>query len=163
VRVKASAFRQCALRVVSGAALVVWALVVSPPATPAGAANVLEKLFYLPGPRYDAIVPACDWPTALAKIQARFASKENRFWQSDLLIVEFDRIRQTAFLPWVRGTVPRRFCSGRALTSDGLWRPVHYSIIEDGGMIGGSWGVEWCVVGVDRNRAYDPGCKMARP
>jgi hypothetical protein len=47
--------------------------------------------------------------------------------------------------------------------SDGRWRPVHYSIIEDGGMISASWGVEWCVVGIDRNWAYNPACKMARP
>ena len=30
-------------------------------------------------------------------------------------------------------------------------------------MIGSSWGVEWCVVGLDRNWAYNPACKMARP
>jgi hypothetical protein len=26
-----------------------------------------------------------------------------------------------------------------------------------------TWGVEWCVVGLDRNWAYNPACKMARP
>jgi hypothetical protein len=30
-------------------------------------------------------------------------------------------------------------------------------------MIGASWGVEWCVVGLDRNWAYNPACRMARP
>jgi hypothetical protein len=40
---------------------------------------------------------------------------------------------------------------------------VYYSIGEDTGFIGWSWGIEWCVVGVDRNWAYNPGCKMARP
>ena len=25
------------------------------------------------------------------------------------------------------------------------------------------WGVEWCVVGLDRNWAYNPACKMAQP
>jgi hypothetical protein len=30
-------------------------------------------------------------------------------------------------------------------------------------MIGASWGVEWCVVGLDRDWAYNPRCKMARP
>ena len=28
-------------------------------------------------------------------------------------------------------------------------------------MIGANWGVEWCVVGVDRNWAYNPACKAA--
>jgi len=26
-----------------------------------------------------------------------------------------------------------------------------------------TWGVEWCVVGLDRNWAYNPACKMAQP
>jgi hypothetical protein len=30
-------------------------------------------------------------------------------------------------------------------------------------MIGSTYGVEWCVVGFDRNMAYSPACKMARP
>ena len=33
----------------------------------------------------------------------------------------------------------------------------------DTGMIAASWGVEWCVVGLDRDWAYNPRCKMARP
>jgi hypothetical protein len=47
--------------------------------------------------------------------------------------------------------------------SDGRQHTVHYSIAEDAGIIGMSWGVEWCVVGLDRNWAYNPACKMARP
>ena len=40
---------------------------------------------------------------------------------------------------------------------------VHYSIIEDGGFAGFGQGVEWCVTGLDRNWAYGPGCRAARP
>ncbi|MBM3530067.1 MAG: hypothetical protein FJX62_18450 [Alphaproteobacteria bacterium] len=146
------------LRIVIGALALAAAL-----NTPAGAASVPEKGIYLSGKNFHGIVPPCDWPSALARIQSRFASKEARFWDSDLRIVDFERVRQTAYRPWARDTVPRRFCSGRVLTSDGRRRTIHYSIIEDGGHIGVSWGVEWCVVGVDRNWAYNPGCKMARP
>jgi hypothetical protein len=49
------------------------------------------------------------------------------------------------------------------LVSDGHWRTVRYSIVEDGGMIGWTWGVQWCVVGVDRNWAYNPECAAAGP
>jgi hypothetical protein len=132
-------------------------------AAPAGAASLLEKNFYLGGPRYDSMLPACDEPRALRTIANRFATKEGRFWNSALQIVEFDRIKETAYHPWADASIPRRFCSGRALVSDGIWRELHYSIIEDGGMIGWKWGVEWCVVGVDRNWAYNPQCRMARP
>jgi hypothetical protein len=130
---------------------------------PAGAASWLEKNFWLSGPRYDAIVPPCDSGWALDKIRARFGTKESRFWNSDLTLLEFGHIRQIAFRPWAEATIPRRWCSGKVLVSDGRWRPVYYSIIEDGGMIGATWGVEWCVVGLDRNWAYNPNCKMARP
>jgi hypothetical protein len=130
---------------------------------PAAAANWLEKNFYLSGPRFESVIPACDTSWALSTIQRRFGTKEGRFWNSGLQITDFDRVREVAFRPWANGTIPRRFCTGRVLTSDGRWRPVHYSIIEDGGVIGATWGVEWCVVGLDRNWAYNPSCKMARP
>jgi hypothetical protein len=130
---------------------------------PADAASWLEKNFWLSGPRYDAIVPLCEDGWALGKIQSRFATKESRFWNSALQIVGFERVQEIAFRPWAPETIPRRFCKGVALVSDGIKRPVYYSIIEDGGIIGATWGVEWCVVGLDRNWAYNPRCKMARP
>ena len=128
---------------------------------PAGAASWLEKNFYLSGPRFDSQLPACD--QALSTIQRRFATKEGRFWNSNLQITDFDRIREVAYRPWADGTIPRRFCSGRALTSDGRWHTLRYSIVEDGGMIGMTWGVQWCVVGLDRNWAYNPACQAAGP
>lgn len=132
-------------------------------AAPAAAASWLEKNFYLSGPRYDAVLPACNAASALSKIVGRFAVKESRFWNSSLTIQDVNAIREVSFRPWMEGTVPRRFCTGKVLVSDGRWRTMHYSIIEDGGMIGASWGVEWCVVGLDRNWAYNPSCKMALP
>jgi hypothetical protein len=125
----------------------------------ANAANWFEKNLYLSGPRYDAVLPPCD--AALGKIRSGFATKESRFWNSDLQLIEFDRIRQVSFRPWAESTIPRRFCTARALTSDGRRRTVHYSIIEDGGFASHGWGVQWCVVGLDRNWAYNPRCKMA--
>jgi len=88
---------------------------------------------------------------------------EKNFWNSDLKIVGFQDIRETAFRPWAAQTIPRRFCSAIVLTSDGIRRPLHYSIAEDTGMIGANWGIEWCVTGTDRNWAYNPGCAMAQP
>jgi hypothetical protein len=129
----------------------------------ASAASIFEKNFWLSGPRFDAELPACQSPWALGSIKYKFSQKEGRFWVSDLTIVEFDRIHETAFRPWAEGTIPRRHCSGLVLISDGRWRPVHYSIIEDSGNIGVSWGVEFCVAGIDRNWAYNPACKLAQP
>lgn len=129
----------------------------------ASAAGLLEQNFYLSGPRYSGHLPACDTRAALDDIAGDFASKESKFWQSDLKIVSFDDVRETAYRPWAADTIPRRFCSAKAFVSDGHWRPVYYFIGEDTSMIGASWGVQWCVTGLDRNWAYNPTCKMARP
>jgi hypothetical protein len=133
------------------------------PVAPASAASIFELNFWLSGPRYDGVLPACDAPAALGIISSRFAEKEGRFWNSNLTIQGYERIRETAYRPWAPNTIPRRFCTARALVSDGLKHPVHYSIGETTGTIGATWGVEWCVVGLDRNMAYSPACKMARP
>ena len=146
------------------AALLVSALAVTLTtlsAPPAAAANWLELNFYLSGPRFDGVLPPCE--AALDKITARFAEKEGKFWNSSLSIVGFSDVRETAFRTWAPNTIPRRFCSAMAYVSDGLKHPIHYSIGEDTGIIGATWGVEWCVVGLDRNWAYNPACKMAKP
>ena len=139
------------------------ALITVTAGAPAGAANWFEKNGYLIGPRFDSQLPACDDAGALSTIQRRFATKEGRFWNSDLRIQSIEQVKEIAFRPWADGTIPRRFCTGRALTSDGKWHTVRFSIVEDGGMIGASWGVNWCVVGLDRNWAYNPACQSAGP
>jgi hypothetical protein len=144
-------------------ALILAVLAVSGAAGPGRTAGFFEKNFYLSGPRYSADVPLCEEYGPLSRIRSNFSTKEGRFWNSDLQITTFDRIREVAYRPWADGTIPRRFCSGRALISDGHWRTVRYSIVEDGGMIGWKWGVQWCVVGVDRNWANNPECIAAGP
>jgi hypothetical protein len=62
-------------------------------ATRAEAANWLELNFWLSGPRYDAVLPACEDPLVLKKIIQRFGEKEHAYWQSDLQIVAFERIQ----------------------------------------------------------------------
>ena|SRR6186997_550503 len=136
-------------------------LVVLGAAAPAKAANWLEQNFYLSGPRYDGALPECE--AALDTVASRFALKEGRFWNSSLQILSFEKVRQIAYRPWAYGTIPRRFCSATATVSDGRKHKVSYSIGEDTGFIGATWGVEWCVDGLDRNWAYNPRCKMARP
>ena len=132
-------------------------------AAPVRAAGWLELNSWLEGPRYDGVLPACADPAALAEIASRFADKESRFWTSAQEILRIDHVRETAFRPWDRDLIPRRVCAGRALLSDNSLRPVYYWIGEDTGIIGATWGVQWCVVGYDRNWAYSPDCRMARP
>jgi len=107
------------------------------------------------------ILPPCE--AALGDVAAAFQEKESRFWNSNLHIVNFAQVRETAFRPWSAQVATRRFCSAEAQVSDGVWRPVHFSIDAGMGEIGATWGVQWCVAGLDRNWAYNPDCRMARP
>ena len=135
------------------------ALLISSPA--AQAANPLELNFGLFGPKYDGRVAECE--RALSTIASQFQEKESKFWNSALVITGFGRIQETAFRPWQSDNIPRRYCSGDVMLSDGKMR-------TDGNLgktltynPGFGQGVEWCVTGLDRNWAYSPGCRAARP
>ena len=141
-----------------GAALVAGLMAVGGSAQ---AANPFELNFWLSGPRYDGRVGDCE--SVLSTISSQFHEKEATFWNSPLEITGYDRIHETAFRPWQSDNIPRRYCSGDVMLSDGKKRTVHYSIIEDGGFAGFGQGVEWCVTGLDRNWAYNPSCRAARP
>ena len=127
----------------------------------AEAANPLELNFGLFGPSYDGRVAPCE--SALGTITSQFQEKESTFWNSNLRITAYGQVHETKFRPWQSDNIPRRYCSAEAMISDGKIRTVHYSIIEDGGFAGYGQGVEWCVVGLDRDWAYNPRCKAARP
>jgi hypothetical protein len=127
----------------------------------AQAAYPWELNFWLSGPRYDGRVAECE--RALGTITSQFQEKESTFWNSSLQITAYGSIHETAFRPWQSDNIPRRYCSADVMLSDGKRHTVHYSIIEDGGFAGFGQGVEWCVTGLDRNWAYNPGCKAARP
>jgi hypothetical protein len=113
--------------------------------------------------RNTGYVPACDSPWALDVIAWRFGYKERRFWGSDAFISRFGNVREIAYRPWGPDFIPRRFCSAKVRVSEFHDSQVYYSIIEKAGFAGVGWGVEWCVVGYDRNLAYAPNCRAARP
>jgi hypothetical protein len=127
----------------------------------AEAANPLELNFWLSGPNYDGRLQECE--AVLGTITSQFQEKESTFWNSSLQITSYGQVRETAFRPWQSDNIPRRYCSAEAMLSDGRMRTVHYSIMEDGGFASIGQGVEWCVTGLDRNWAYNPNCRSARP
>ena len=131
-------------------------------ARPGHAASLFDN-FFMTGPGYTGNIPACDDGWALNLISSRFSTKESRFWNSRLQILGYEQVRQVGYRSWAENTVPRRFCTALAKVSDGRKHLVRYSIVEDGGILGMKWGVEWCVVGLDRNWAYNPACSMAGP
>lgn len=135
-------------------------------ALPAAAANRAGYLYEDAEQRiipWSGAMPGCTDPSVLGRIQSRFAQKESEYWSSALTIVGFEKIRPVAVRPWGQDFVPRRFCSGIVTVSDGKKRRVDYAVGEDLGLLGVTWGVTWCVSGLDRNRAYGADCRAARP
>ena len=114
---------------------------------------------------YDDKFPLCHDPRVLETITARFAEKEHKFWSSSLTILAYDRIKPVAWKPWGLDFIPRRYCTATVTTSDGKRRRIDYSVREDLDLfiIAQTWGVEWCVSGLDRNLGFAPHCRMARP
>jgi hypothetical protein len=106
-------------------------------------------------------LPLCE--EALGKAAGRFAAKERAYWNSNAAVGMTLEIRQIAVNPWGPYFIPRRFCTARVMMNDGLERRMDYVIQAGTGLAGVGYGVEVCVSGFDRNLAYAPDCKMARP
>jgi hypothetical protein len=112
---------------------------------------------------FDSVLPACDDSAPLNEILARFHERESEFWRTGLEIAAFEHIREIGFRSNGLDYIPRRYCAARVILNDSKVRSVSYSISKDLGGIGDRFGIEWCVVGLDRNDAFAPNCKMARP
>ena len=116
--------------------------------------------------RYDYYweqLPGCADPRVLSRIQSRFYERESEFWKSGLAIPGFDQIREIGLRTNGLDYIPRRYCMAQAYLNNGSLHTVSYSVVEDMGIIGWDFGVDWCVAGLDRNYADAPDCKMARP
>jgi len=112
---------------------------------------------------YSGNLPPCEDPGVLLRISDRFAQKESEYWPSPLQIAGYDRIREFSMRANGLDYIPRRYCLARATLNDNHEHTVIYDIEENLGIIGWGYGVEWCVVGLDRNLAYAPGCGALRP
>jgi hypothetical protein len=116
---------------------------------------------YIP---YRDQMPACDDPVVFARIQDLFHGREAEFWNTGLEIVGFGEVREIGYKTNGLDYIPRRYCTARAYLNDEKKpRQLSYVIGEDLGLLGFGFDVEWCVAGLDREDAYAPNCKMARP
>ena len=112
---------------------------------------------------YSGLVKVCEDPAAVGYIQGAFAARELEYWHSGLTILGFQDVREIGFRSNGLDYIPRRYCQARAIMSDNKVRSVSYLITEAGGSIGFTDNVVWCVVGLDRNDAFAPGCREAQP
>jgi len=114
----ASAVKRLALAAAFGAVCGLLAL-----GQPASAANPLELNFGLFGPSYDGRVAPCE--KAMGMITNQFGEKESTYWNSQLKITGFSGIHEIAFRPWQSDNIPRRYCAGSVMLSDGKARSLY--------------------------------------
>jgi hypothetical protein len=112
---------------------------------------------------FSANMPACEDGGVLSTISGRFAQTQHEFWNSQLGIDGFEGVREIGFRANGVGYIPRRYCVARATMNDEKRRTVVYDVGTNLGILGLTWGVEWCVVDVDPNHAYGPDCEAIRP
>ena len=138
--------------------------------------------------RWQGVVPLCENPDVADTISSRFSQREGGYWDSGLAIKAFEDIREIGYRSNGVDYIPRRYCAATVVTTDDRRRKLFYTTAEDLGMTGtdivGSlaqsltlglaihslpvstatnYGVDWCVVGLDRNGAYGKDCRSARP
>lgn len=140
-------------------ALVWCGLAAAPGSAHARPATPAEQRYH----PYDGVLPACDDAAVLSRIARTFRQRERAYWSSDLAIVGYERVAETAYRPNGVDYIPRCYCEAEAVMNDGRARRVVYHLGENLGVIGLGAGVEWCVVGLDRHNAWGRNCRAALP
>ena len=159
--------RQRGATVLNRAIVGLLALLIFPALARAGGGPVELNQYDVPAEArwapFFATMPACDDGGVLSTISGRFAQTQREFWNPELAIAGFDRVREIGFRANGLSYIPRRYCIARAAMSDSKERTVIYNVVSAFGIMGMTWGVEWCVVGHDPNFAYAPACLTLRP
>ena len=110
--------------------------------------------------------PHCEDPKVRSRVASGFGHKaRNELHRPDLGIAEIVHVRQTRFEPQRHidiFTVPRRYCEGTALLTNGDHRKVWYLIEGGAGFATIGANVEFCVSGFDRWNVHNSGCRVLR-
>jgi hypothetical protein len=133
-------------------------------ASPASAGDYYGSPGYHHRPHFWAgYLPACDSPTVLGSVAAKFAYADARILYTGLRIAHIDRIRESAVAAGGPSLIDRRYCHGTAWFSDGRKSEVVYLIESRQGFASLGWRVESCLPSFDPWRVYDAWCRSIRP
>lgn len=107
--------------------------------------------------------PQCDEPKVLNTISAHFDQAEAAYWHTGIRMAQITQAQETAFRDWDPTIIARRYCTGTAYLTNGRSYSLVYWLRSEQSFAGVSWGVQFCLVGRDRDYSYAPHCKMLRP
>lgn len=113
---------------------------------------------------HDLTPRACRDDAVLSRITAKFRHQVRHVPHlPDVEIVDFRRVHERRYLPWRENRpIARRYCGATAVLSDGRRRTIWYLIEDRMGFAGIGDGVEFCVSGFDRWKAYNGRCRVVR-
>jgi hypothetical protein len=105
----------------------------------------------------------CAAPSVLSFIDSQFQNRAENYLHSNLVIVDFDRVRDGGFAARDEThSVERQYCHARATMNDGRKRTVWYLIERNWGFAGLGQSVEFCVSGLDPWHVYGRQCSSLR-
>ncbi len=119
--------------------------------------------------------PQCDDSKVLGQIVKRFNKAEDDQWNRGFYLEDIQRVRERKVLgegyenravtddyhdvPMDEQLIPRRYCRGHAILTNGR-HPTLFYLIEGGqGFAGNRFNVEFCVNGLDPWREFDGSCR----
>ncbi|MDD9910624.1 MAG: hypothetical protein OXR62_13160 [Ahrensia sp.] len=120
--------------------------------------------------------PQCHDAKVLKQVIKRFNWAEDETWKRGFHLTEIRRARERTVLgesdfaerhvtddyfdtPMSERLIPRRYCRGHAILTNGK-HPTLFYLIEGGqGLAGTSYNVEFCLAGYDRWREFDGSCR----
>lgn len=106
--------------------------------------------------------PECHDDKVLKTIIKRFNYAERKTWNRGFTLDEIERTRESLGQSTYESPIPRRYCRGHALLSNGRHPTVFYLIEGGQGFAGNSFNVEFCISGLDEWNDYDGSCRAIR-
>jgi hypothetical protein len=106
--------------------------------------------------------PECHDEKVLSTIIKRFNGAENSNWFRGFTLSDIERTRESLGQSTYESPIPRRYCRGHALLSNGKHPTVFYLIEGGQGLAGNSFNVEFCISGLDEWNDYDGSCRAIR-
>jgi hypothetical protein len=106
--------------------------------------------------------PECHDTKVLDKIVKRFNWAEDNTWQRGITLQTIERTRERLVQSTKISSIPRRYCRGHAILSNGKHPTVFYLIEGGQGYSGTQFNVEYCISGFDEWREFDGSCRVLR-
>lgn len=112
--------------------------------------------------RWYTSLPVCSEMKVLDNIVQRFNKADASLWHNEIALVSISGAYERDVNIAIQSSINRRYCRGKAWMSNGKSRTLHFVIEQGMGLAGFKWGVEYCLKGSDRWRAYNGGCRVLR-